>query len=74
MPGELEHLCHLPFPLVPLGSSEIRVMHSLKNPKPKGSIKSNVGVINDPVASRSQRNSGISGKIAGMGVGRSSEQ
>lgn len=42
----------------------------------KRTTKSKVGFINDPVASRSQRNSGISGAdtVTGMGVGQFSEE
>ena len=77
VPGELEHLCRLPYPLVPLGSSGIRGADILlKKQSHKGATKSKVGFINDPVASRSQRNTGISGAdtVTGMGVGQFSEE
>lgn len=68
--------CCLPHLPVPVGSSEIRVTNVLFKKMGGEATKSRVGFMNDPVASRSQRNSSISEvhRVTGVGVGLFSEQ
>lgn len=70
--------CCLPHLLVPVGSSKLRGAHALKKKKKWGEKPQNQGLafMNDPVASRSQRNSSISEvhRVTGVGVGPFSEQ
>ena len=68
--------CCLPHLLVPVGSSKIRGANALKKKNGGEATKSRVGFMNDPVASRSQRNSSISEvhRVTDVGVGPFSEQ